>query len=88
MKKNNKFLQNIAELLEASLVSSSSFKKEGENILKFNIEKIINKLNLVRREEFEIQKELLEKMSKEINQVKRNVIKKRKKRFSKKGKKF
>ena len=52
------------------------------------IEKIINKLNLVRREEFEIQKELLEKMSKEINQVKRNVIKKRKKRFSKKGKKF
>ena len=88
MKKNNKFLQNIAELLETSLVSSSSFKKEAENILKFNIEKIINKLNLVRREEFEIQKEILEKASKEINQVKRNIIKKRKKRFSKKGKKF
>ena len=88
MKKDNKFLQNIAELLEAGLVSSSSVKKEAKNILKFNIEKIINKLNLVRREEFEIQKEILEKVSKEINKVKKNIIKKRKKRFSKKGKKF
>jgi len=37
-----------------------------ENSLKFKIEEILAKLNLVSREEFEIQKKIIEKLQKEI----------------------
>ena len=59
MKKYNKFLRNIAELIENSLFSSKELKKEVENALKFKMENIVNRLNLVSREEFEIQKKMI-----------------------------
>ncbi len=77
MEKYNNFLKNIAKVVEAGLISSKDLKKELENALKFKVEELVNKLNLVSREEFEIQKKTIEKLHKQIKTIKSK--KKRKK---------
>ena len=69
MEKYNKFLRNITELIEKGLYTSKDLKKEVENILKFNADNIKNKLDLVSREEFEIQKRLIEKLQKDVKKI-------------------
>jgi len=82
MEKNNDFLRNIAKMVEAGLISSRDLKKEVENVLKIKLEEILGKLNLVSRDEFEIQKKIIEKLRIEIA-----AQKKRKKKLIKKVKK-
>ena len=77
MEKYNKLLRNITELIEKGLFSSKDIKKEVEDSLKLKMEIIANKLNLVSREEFEIQKKLIIKLQKDL-------IKEKKKKKSKK----
>ena len=66
MEKYNKLLRNITELIEKGLFSSKDLKKEVKDSLRLKMEIIANKLNLVSREEFEIQKKLLEKLQKDL----------------------
>ena len=66
MEKYNKLLRNITELIEKGLFSSKDLKKEVENSLKFKMEIIASKLNLVSREEFEVQKKTVEKLQKDL----------------------
>ena len=82
MEKNNYFLRNISKVVEAGLISSRDLKKEAENALKIKLEEILGKLNLVSREEFEVQKKIVEKLRNEIINNKR-----RKKKLIKKVKK-
>ena len=70
MEKYNKFLRNIAELIEKGLFTSKDFKKEVEDFLKFKVENIANRLNLVSREEFEVQKKLIEKLKRDLVKIK------------------
>ena len=70
MEKYNKFLRNIAQLIEKGLFTSRDLKKEVENALKFKVENIANKLNLVTREEFEVQKKRIEKLQKNLIKLK------------------
>ena len=65
MEKYNKLLKNITELLEKGLINSKDMKNELENLVKYKMEIIANKLNLVSREEFEVQKKIIEKLKKE-----------------------
>ena len=48
MEKYNKFLRNITELIEKGLFTSRDLKKEVENALRFKVENIANRLNLVK----------------------------------------
>ena len=66
MEKYNKFLRNIAELIENGLFTSKNLKKEVENVVKFNIDNVRNRLDLVSREEFEIQKKIIEKLQRKL----------------------
>jgi len=84
MEKYNKFLRNITELIEKGLFTSRDLKKEVENALKFKVENIANRLNLVSREEFEVQKKRVEKLQKDVIRLK---TKKRKNRINKKVRK-
>jgi len=77
MEKYNKLLRNITELIEKGLFSSRDLKKEVEDSLKLKMEIIANKLNLVSREEFEIQKKMLEKLQKDLIKEKNKKIKKK-----------
>ena len=82
MEKNNYFLRNIAKVVEAGLISSRDLKKEAENALKIKLEEILGNLNLVSRDEFEVQKKIVEKLRSEIinhKSGKKKLIKKVKK---------
>ena len=81
MEKYNKFLRNITELIEKGLFTSRDLKKEVEDALKFKVDNIVNRLNLVSREEFEVQKKRIEKLQKDLIRLK---TKKRKNRINKK----
>ena len=71
MEKYNRFLRNIAELIEKGLFTSKDIKKELENVIKFNIDNIKNSLDVVSREEFEVQKKMIEKIKKELIMIKK-----------------
>ena len=75
MEKYNKFLKDITALIEKGLFTSKDLKKEVEDSLKLKMEIIANKLNLVSREEFEVQKKIIEKLQKDLIKLK---IKKKK----------
>ena len=77
MEKYNKLLSKITELIEKGLFTSKDLKKEMEDSLKLKMEIIANKLNLVSREEFEIQKKIIEKLQKELIKLKIQKIKKK-----------
>jgi len=77
MEKYNKLLRNITELIEESLFTSKDLKKEVENSLKLKVEIIANKLNLVNREEFEVQKKIIEKLEQELIKLKTKKIRKK-----------
>ena len=79
MEKYNKLLRNITELIEKGLFTSKDLKKEVEDSLKFKMEIIANKLNLVSREEYEVQKKIIEKLQKDLTKLK---TKKKKKLFT------
>ena len=77
MEKYNKLLRNITKLIEKGLFTSKDLKKEVENSLNLKMEIITNKLNLVSREEFEVQKKLIEKLQKDLIKFKIQKTKKK-----------
>jgi len=83
MEKYNNILKNITELIEKGLLGSKDLKKEAEKALKFRVENIAKKMNLISREEFEVQKKIIEKLQKEIKDIK---FKRKKNSFKKKSK--
>ena len=70
MEKYNNFLRNIAELIEKGLFTSKELKKGIGDAVNFEVESIIGRLNLVSREEFEVQKKLIEKLQKNLIKAK------------------
>ena len=77
MEKYNKLLRNITELIEKGLFTSKDLKKEVEDSLKLKMEIIANKLNLVSREEFDVQKKIIEKLQKYLakSKIKKKTLK-------------
>ena len=71
MEKYNKFLSNITKLIEKGLFTSKDLRKDVEDSLKLKIEILVNKLNLVSREEFEIQKKIIEKLQKDLKKTRK-----------------
>ena len=88
MEKYNKFLRNITELIEKGLFTSKDLKKEVEDALKFKVENIANKLNLVSREEFEVQKKRIEKIERNLIKIKTKKRNSRTNKRIKKAKRF
>ena len=70
MEKYNKFLRNITELLEKGLYNSNDIKREMGESIKFKAENLAKELNLVSRDEFEVQKKILERVQKELSKIK------------------
>ena len=74
MEKYNKLIRNITDLIEKGLYNSKDLKKGVEASLKFKIETMANKLNLVSREEFEVQKKIIDKLRKDLTRLKKKKI--------------
>ncbi len=72
MNNSEKILKTLSNLIENGILTSKDLKKEISNDLKFKKDKIINKLQLVSREEFEVLKRIVEKQDKIIKKLKNN----------------
>ena len=79
MSNSEKILKTISNLIETGILTSKDIRKELSTDLKFKKDKIINKLELVSRKEFEVLKKLVEKQEIRINKLQKKKIKKVKK---------
>ena len=61
MSNSEKILKSLSSLIENGILTSKDIKKEISTDFKFKKDKIINKLDLVSREEFEILKKIVQK---------------------------
>ena len=80
MSNSEKILKTLSSLIENGILTSNDIKKEISTDLKFTRDKIINKLDLVSREEFEVLKKIVQKQNTIINKlIKSKSVKKVKK---------
>ena len=71
MSKSKILINRLAKLIEEGLLTSKDIGDEIKNSLNYKKESVINKLNLVTRDEFEIQKARLDKIQKEFDKLKK-----------------
>ena len=72
MNNSEKILKTLSNLIENGILTSKDIKKEISNDLKFKKEKLVNKLDLVSREEFEILKKIVQKQDATIKKMEKN----------------
>ena len=69
MSNSEKLLKTLSGLIESGILTSKDIQKEISTDLKFTREKLINKFQLVSREEFEILKKLVQKQELTIRKL-------------------
>ena len=69
MSNSEKLLKTLSSLIESGILTSKDIKKEISTDLKFTRDKLINKFQLVSREEFEILKKLVHKQELTIRKL-------------------
>ena len=79
MNNSEKILKTISTLIENGILTSKDIKKEFSNSLKFERDKLIDKFQLVSREEFDVLKKIVQKQEKIIKKLSKNKTKKVKK---------
>ena len=72
MSNTEKILKTLSSLIENSILTSKDIKKELSTDLKFKKDKLINKLELVSRQEFEVLKKIVQKQNIEIKKILKN----------------
>ena len=79
MSNSEKILKSLSSLIENGILTSKDIKKEISTDLKFKKDKIINKLELVSREEFDVLKKIVQKQDAIIKKINEKKPKKAKK---------
>ena len=69
MSKSEKLLKTLSGLIENGILTSKDIQKEISTDLKFTRDKLINKFQLVSREEFEVLKKLVKKQDSVIKKL-------------------
>ena len=72
MSNSEKILKSISSLIENGILTSKDIRKEISTDWKFKKDKIINKLELVSREEFEVLKKIVQKQDAVIKKLTKN----------------
>ena len=72
MNNSEKVLRLLSNFIETGIMTSQDAKKELINSLKFRRNNLINKLQLVSREEFNVLKKIIDKQQKQIDLLKKN----------------
>ena len=62
MVNKNKILSDLSKIALDAMSTVSGFKKEIETIVSFRVDRIINKMNLVKRDEFDVLKKMVQKL--------------------------
>ena len=69
MSNSEKLLKTLSSLIENGILTSKDIQKEISTDLKFTRDKLINKFQLVSREEFEILKKLVQRQEATIKRL-------------------
>ena len=69
MSNSEKLLKTLSSLIENGILTSKDIQKEISTDLKFTRDKLINKFQLVSREEFEVLKKLVKKQDSTIKKL-------------------
>ena len=69
MSKSEKILKTLSSLIENGILTSKDIQREISTDLKFTRDKLINKFQLVSREEFEVLKKLVKKQDLAIKKL-------------------
>ena len=75
MSNSEKILKTISSLIENGILTSKDIKKELSTELKFKKDKIVNKLQLVSRQEFEVLKKIVQKQDTIIKNLQKKKLK-------------
>ena len=78
MSNSEKILKSLSSLIENGILTSEDIKKQISSNFRFKKDKIINKLELVSREEFEVLKKIVQKQEAIIKKLTKIKIKKAK----------
>ena len=72
MSNSEKILKTLSSLIENGILTSKDIKNEISTDLKFKKDKLISKLDLVSREEFDVLKKLVQKQDAIIKKLLKN----------------
>ena len=72
MRNSEKILKALSSLIENGILTSKDIQKEISNDFKFKKDIIINKLDLISREEFEILKKIVQKQDLLLKKILKN----------------
>ena len=72
MKNSEKILKALSSLIENGILTSKDIQKEISNDFKFKKDSIMNKLDLISREEFEILKKIVQKQDLLLKKILKN----------------
>tara|TARA_B100002052_G_C15330764_1_gene353988 strand:- start:165 stop:395 length:231 start_codon:yes stop_codon:yes gene_type:complete len=75
MKNSEKILKSLSGLIENGILTTKDIQNEISTNLKFQKDKIINELNLVTREEFEVLKKIIQKQDLLIKKLQKKKLK-------------
>ena len=88
MVNKSKILSDLSKIAVDAMGTFSSLKKEIETLVALRVNKVINKMNLVKRDEFDVFKKMVQKMAAENEKTQKKKKKpKLKKKKSLKSKK-
>ena len=79
MSNSEKLLKTLSSLIENGILTSKDIQKEISTDLKFTRDKLINKFQLVSREEFEVLKKMVQKQEIALKKISKKKSKKAKK---------
>ena len=68
----SKILSDLSKIAVDAMSTFSSLKKEIETLVSLRVNKIINKMNLVKRDEFDVLKKMVQKMIIENEKLNKN----------------
>ena len=71
MVNKNKILSDLSKIAVDAMSTFSGLKKEIETLVSLRVNKIINKMNLVKRDEFDVLKKMVQKALIENDELKK-----------------
>ena len=89
MVNKNKILSDLSKIAVDAMSTFSGLKKEVETLVSLRVNKIINKMNLVKRDEFEVLKKMVQKVlieNDELKKAQKKPVVRKKKTIKKKKK--
>ena len=71
MVNKSKIISDLSKIAVDAMSTFSSLKREIETLVSLKVNKIINKMNLVKRDEFDVLKKMIQKMIIENEKLKK-----------------